>query len=144
MVKSKLKSALSRYQSISVSSGVEEATPHRLVQMLMEGALDKIALAKGLIERRDFAGKGQQINWALSIINGLRHSLDMQAGGEISSNLDDLYDYMIRRLSEANMRNDTGMLDEVSSLLMAIKSAWDAMPERVKMPPSSQALPEAS
>ena len=144
MVKSKLKSALSRYQSISVSSGVEEATPHRLVQMLMEGALDKIALAKGLIERRDFAGKGQQINWALSIINGLRHSLDMQAGGEISSNLDDLYDYMIRRLSEANMRNDTGMLDEVSSLLMAIKSAWDAMPERVKIPSSSQALPEAS
>lgn len=141
MVKSKLKSALSRYQSISVSSGVEEATPHRLVQMLMEGALDKIAMAKGLIERRDFAGKGQQINWALSIINGLRHSLDMKAGGEISRNLDDLYDYMIRRLSEANMSNDTGMLDEVSSLLIAIKSAWDAMPDSVKTLPTSHVIP---
>ena len=141
MVKSKLNSALSRYQSVSVSSGVEDATPHRLVQMLMEGALDKIAMAKGLIERRDFAGKGQQINWALSIINGLRHSLDMKGGGEISRNLDDLYDYMIRRLSEANMGNDTEMLDEVSSLLIAIKSAWDAIPESVKIPPASHVIP---
>ena len=143
MVKSKLNSALSRYQSVSVSSGLEEATPHRLVQMLMEGALDKIAKAKGQIERRDFAGKGQQINWALSIIDGLRVSLDTEAGGEISRNLEDLYDYMIRRLSEANLRNDVAILDEVSSLLAAIKSAWDAIPESVKNPPPAQAMPAA-
>ncbi len=143
MVKSKLNSALSHYQSVSVSAGVEDATPHRLVQMLMEGALDKIALAKGQMERRDFAGKGEQINWAISIINGLRHSLDMKEGGEISRNLDDLYDYMIRRLSEANMRKDIGMLDEVSSLLLAVKSAWDAMPESVRGISALQQMPAA-
>ena len=143
MVKSKLNSALSHYKSVSVNAGVEDATPHRLVQMLMEGALDKIAMAKGQMERRDFDGKGQQINWALSLISGLRHSLDMKAGGEISRNLDDLYDYMIRRLSEANMRNDTAILDEISSLLIAIKSAWDAMPDSVRGTTSFQAMPAA-
>ncbi len=140
MVKSKLNSALSHYKSVSVSAGVEDATPHRLVQMLMEGALDKIAMAKGQMERQDFDGKGQQINWAISIINGLRYSLDMKDGGEISRNLDDLYDYMIRRLAEANMRKDVGMLDEVSSLLVAVKSAWDAMPDSVRSTASVQAI----
>ncbi len=140
MVKSKLNSALSHYQSVSVSAGVEDATPHRLVQMLMEGALDKIAMAKGQMERQDFDGKGQQINWAISIINGLRYSLDMKEGGEISRNLDDLYDYMIRRLSEANLRKDIGMLDEVSSLLVAVKSAWDAMPDNVRSTASLPAI----
>ncbi len=140
MVKSKLNSALSHYKSVSVSAGVEDATPHRLVQMLMEGALDKIAMAKGQMERQDFDGKGQQINWAISIINGLRYSLDMKEGGEISRNLDDLYDYMIRRLSEANLRKDIGMLDEVSSLLVAVKSAWDAMPDSVRSTASLPAI----
>lgn len=138
MAISRVNSALSQYKSVSVSSGVEGATPHRLVQMLMEGALDKIATAKGLMGRKDIAGKGQHISWAISIINGLKSSLDMKAGGEISSNLDDLYDYMNRRLLEANVNNDIGILDEVSSLLLEIKSAWDAMPERVKNPVAAQ------
>lgn len=128
MVKSRMKSALSQYKSVSVKSGVEDATPHRLVQMLMEGALDKIAAAKGHMLRNEPADKGRFISWAISIISGLQSSLDMESGGELSQNLDDLYDYMVRRLGEAGAKNDPAILDEVASLLLEVKSAWDVIP----------------
>lgn len=131
MVKSRVNSALSHYKSVSVSSGVEDATPHRLVQMLMEGALDKIASAKGYMLRNEPADKGRFISWSISIISGLQSSLDMEAGGDISRNLDDLYDYMVRRLGEASASNDPAILDEVSSLLVEIKSAWDVIPQQL-------------
>jgi flagellar protein FliS len=131
MVKSRMKSALSHYKSVSVSSGVESATPHRLVQMLMEGALDKIAAAKGHMLRNEVADKGRFISWAISIISGLQSSLDMEAGGELSRNLDDLYDYMVRRLGESSAKNDPSILDEVSSLLLEVKSAWDVIPTQL-------------
>jgi len=98
----------------------------------MEGALDKVATAKGCIERNDLEGKSRQITWAMSIINGLRTSLDMEAGGPIAVNLDDLYDYMIRRLIDASTQNDTGALSEVIDLMLEIKGAWDAMPDEVR------------
>ncbi|WP_275096780.1 flagellar export chaperone FliS [Sedimenticola hydrogenitrophicus] len=131
MVKSRMKSALSQYKSVSVKSGVEDATPHRLVQMLMEGALDKIASAKGHMLRNEPADKGRFISWAISIISGLQSSLDMEAGGELSRNLDDLYDYMVRRLAEAGAKNEAAILDEVSSLLLEVKSAWDVIPSQL-------------
>jgi flagellar protein FliS len=132
MTKSGINSALNKYQAVGVSSGIEGASAHRLVQMLMEGALDKMAIAKGLIERKDFEGKSKYISWAISIINGLRDSLDGKAGGEIAVNLDNLYDYMTRRLIEANSNNDIAIIEEVISLMLEIKSAWDVMPEHVK------------
>ena len=124
--------ALKQYGQVATQAGVAVADPHRLIQMLMEGALEKIATAKGLMARGDVAKKGQQITWAISIIDGLRVSLDKKAGGDIARNLDDLYDYMERRLFQANLENDVSILDEVSSLLRDIKSAWDAIPEDVR------------
>lgn len=132
MVSSRMKNALSQYNSVSVSTGIEDATPHRLVQMLMEGALDKIAAAKGHMVRNEPAEKGRFISWAISIISGLQSSLDMEAGGELSRNLDDLYDYMVRRLGEASAKNDPAILDEVSSLLLEVKSAWDVIPSQLE------------
>lgn len=107
---------------------VEDATPHRLIQMLMTGVLDRIATARGFMERGAIAQKGAQISWAISIIEGLRVSLDKSVGGEIAENLDRLYDYMVLRLTEANMKNEPAYLDEVSDLLRQIKSAWDEIP----------------
>ena len=126
------RSALNQYAKVKNSTGVEEAGPHRLIQMLMEGALDKINLAKGFMERKEIAAKGSHISWAISIIDGLRVSLNREAGGEIAENLDNLYDYMERRLVEANLRNDPAILNEVSGLLREIKGAWDAIPLEVR------------
>lgn len=126
------KRGASQYGKVAVGSEASFASPHRLIQMLMEGALDKIAFARGQIERKDFEGKGKNITWAISIVQGLSASLDTESGGEIAANLEGLYDYMVRCLLEANKDNDIAKLDEVTSLLKEIKSAWDAMPSEVK------------
>lgn len=122
-----VKSALQEYQQVSRKAAVEDASPHRLIQMLMEGALEKIAAAKGFMERGSIQEKGAHISWAVSIIDGLRVSLDKSVGGEIAENLEELYLYMMRRLTDANLKNEPAYLDEVASLLGQIKSAWDAI-----------------
>jgi len=119
------KSALDQYKKVGNESDATTASPHRLIQMLFNGALEKISVAKGSMERGEIAKKGQNIGWAISIIEGLRTSLDKQAGGEIADNLDSLYHYMEERLFFANAENDVEILDEVTKLLKTVKSAWD-------------------
>ncbi len=126
------KRGVSQYGKVAVGTEASFASPHRLIQMLMEGALDKIAFARGQIERNDYAEKGRNITWAISIIQGLSESLDMESGGEIAANLEGLYDYMVRCLLIANKENSIEKLDEVASLLKEVKSAWDAMPSELK------------
>ncbi len=129
---SKPQAALQQYSQVGAQTGVAYASPHRLIQMLLDGALDKIALARGHMLRGDIAQKGSHISWAISIIEGLRASLDRQAGGDVAQNLGVLYDYMETRLLEANLKNDPEMLNEVCGLLHQIKDAWDAIGGTVK------------
>ena len=121
--------AAGEYASVGTQTGVTEASPHRLIQMLLDGALDKIARARGAMQRNEYKEKGNHITSAGSIVLGLRTSLDLEAGGELAANLDNLYEYMFRRLMEAHAENDEAALDEVSSLLREIKSGWDALPQ---------------
>jgi len=120
--------ALKQYQQTGTYTGVADADPHRLVQMLMQGVLDRIALARGALGRQAVAEKGEHIGRALAILDGLRGALDHERGGELAANLDALYEYMQRRLVEANLENDGARLEEVAGLLREIKSAWDAIP----------------
>jgi flagellar protein FliS len=124
-----VRSALNQYSQNAVQTGIESASPHRLIQMLMEGALGRIATAKGHMERGEIRSKGEQIGSAISILEGLKASLDHEKGGDLAHNLEDLYIYMERRLIDANRGNDTSLLDEVSDLLKQIKEAWDAIAE---------------
>jgi len=119
---------LAQYQKVGVHDEIESASPHRLIQMLMEGALGKIFAAKACMENSKITEKGENISMAISIVSGLRASLNNEAGGEIAENMNNLYDYMERRLLEANIKNDIAILDEVISLLSEIKSAWDTIP----------------
>ena len=119
--------ALQQYQQVSAQTGVAYASPHRLIQMLMEGAFERIAVAKGCIQRQDIPGKGEQIGKAIDIVGGLRDGLNLEAGGELAANLDSLYEYMQRRLMEANLRSDIAILDEVAELRRPVKEAWDAI-----------------
>jgi len=125
-------SAIKQYQQVSVNSSVMGASPHRLVKMLMEGALERISLAKASMARNEIAMKGQNIGKAIDIVGGLQGSLNMEAGGEIAENLSNLYDYMAGRLLVANSQNDESILDEVSSLMIELKMGWDAMPDAYK------------
>lgn len=125
-------SAIKQYQQVSVNSSVMGASPHRLVQMLMEGALERIAIARESMARNEIALKGQNIGVAINIVGGLQASLNKEAGGAIAENLDNLYDYMVNRLLVANSQNDASILDEVFGLMVEIKMGWDSMPDAYK------------
>ena len=120
---------LAAYRSASLHSGLAAADPHKLVVMLMDGALERIATARGLMTHGGGAEKAQLLHRAVSIIDELRNSLNFKAGGEISHNLDSLYEYMCMRLMQANNANKAEWLDEVSRLLGEVRAAWLAIPE---------------
>ncbi|WP_211197964.1 flagellar export chaperone FliS [Permianibacter fluminis] len=129
-----------QYAKISASSETESADPHRLIQMLIDGALAKLVVAKAMIERRDVAKKGENVSWAISIIGGLQASLDLQKGGEIAQTLNALYEYMTIRLAQASANNDASGLDEVIHLMKTIKEGWDGIrPQAVDMFKDNQA-----
>jgi len=124
-------SAVQNYSSVKVHSSVETASPHRLIQMLFEGALERIAQAKGAMVQNQIARKGELIGKAVAIVGGLQGSLNDKEGGALAANLDGLYDYIIRRLSQANFENNPEYLDECGRLLGEIKTAWDAIGSQV-------------
>ncbi|GGI67587.1 flagellar export chaperone FliS [Shewanella gelidii] len=138
-----MRGSLQSYRKVSLESEIAVASPHRLVQMMFEGALRRIAEAKYSIQQKDYAQKGEAIGKAIGIVAGLNGSLDMDAGAEISSNLNALYDFMLRRLSEANLNNDAEALDEVSGLLRTIKEGWDAIPAEHHQLTSAEGLENA-
>lgn len=120
-------SNLAAYQSAAAHGGVAASDPHRLIVMLLDGAVERVATARGCMQRNETAEKARLINRAVSIIGELRNSLDLRSGGQIAANLAELYDYMCRRLLLATSENKVEMLDEVSSLLHEIRSAWIAI-----------------
>jgi len=121
--------ALRQYQKVNSHAQISEATPHRLVQMLMEGSLDRMAQAKGAIARGDVAQKGVMLGKAIDIIGGLREGLDREKteNPEELDRLDELYAYMSTRLMQANLHSDPAMIDEVAQLMITVKSGWDAI-----------------
>ncbi|MBU3056662.1 flagellar export chaperone FliS [Pseudomonas indica] len=119
--------ALRQYQTVNTQVQVLDASPHRLIQMLFEGGLARLAQAKGALERGQTSLKGELIGKAIAIIGGLREGLDHQKGGEIAANLDSLYEYMVSRLVEANVNNDVALVDEVAGLLREVKTGWDGI-----------------
>ena len=119
------------YKQIDTAAHVGEASPHRLIQLMMERALAKIGLARTQMGEGRIEEKGKNIGDAIAIINGLQASLNHKADERLSENFDALYAYMMRVLLEANLSNDDGKLDEVAGLLREIKEAWDAIADEV-------------
>jgi flagellar protein FliS len=113
------------YAELALESDVRAASPHRLIILLFEGAQSAISVARVHAVSGNFAERGTHISKAIDIIaNGLKASLDIQAGGELAERLSALYEYMVSRLLFANMKNDVPTLDEVQSLLGEIHDAW--------------------
>lgn len=119
--------ALSQYQQVKTDAAVETASPHRLVQMLMEGFLQRLAEAKGALMRADAGAKGVAIGKAMAIVGCLQDSLNKEASGALFEQLDALYEYMQKRLLEANLKGSEVILDEVASLMRTVKEGWDGI-----------------
>ena len=116
--------AAASYSKVKTQSAVDDASPHKLIDMLFDGALERIAQAKGVMEHRNIELKGKKINGAINIINGLRENLNHDEAGEISDNLEATYEYITRILSQAHAENNIKLLDEASTLLNNIAEAW--------------------
>ena len=116
---------IAAYAVNSIDTRVSAASPHQLIVLLFEGAENAVAVAKVHMERGDIAKKGASISSAIDLINnGLKGRLNLQEGGALAEQLAALYDYMTRRLIRANIENNPAALDEVTSLLKEIHSAW--------------------
>lgn len=125
--------ALKQYRQLGLETQINNASPHRLIQLLMDGALERLKGAKAAMERGDSATKGALIGKAMGIISGLRSSLNMEVeGSDLPERLDNLYDYMGRRLLEASTFNKTEILVEVIDLLNTIKSGWDGIEQQAQ------------
>ncbi|MET0357748.1 MAG: flagellar export chaperone FliS [Cellvibrio sp.] len=120
--------ALKQYRQLGLETQINNASPHRLIQLLMEGALDRLNGAKSAMDRGDPATKGVLIGKAMAIISGLRSSLNMDVeNSDLPERLDSLYDYMGRRLLEASTFNKPEVVGEVIDLMKTIKSGWDGI-----------------
>lgn len=120
--------ALDMYRSVSVQSGIEDAGDHQLIEMLLDGAISKITAAKSACMSGAIAKRGENLSSAISIVDGLRSSLDFDKGGEIATQLGQLYDYMELKLAEANLSSDIGLLDQVVGLLRELQTGWKSIP----------------
>jgi len=104
---------------------VMSCTPAETVLMLYQGAIRFLRSAiKEIAEKRNIAEKARLIKKTLSIIEYLQSCLDKEKGGEIAKNLDGLYEYMLIRLTEANLKNDEDKIEEVVKLLLLLTEAW--------------------
>lgn len=119
---------LQQYTQNEIETGVEGATPHRLVQMLYEGLIDRLMQAKGAMVRKNFESKSKLLNKSIEIISHLQSTLDMERGGQLAENLYELYDFFRRELFLSSRFNDTDKLEAVIEMVKELKSAWDEMP----------------
>ncbi|TAM05361.1 MAG: flagellar export chaperone FliS [Rhodanobacter sp.] len=112
------------YQQVRSRGGTESADPHGLITLLMDGALERLVKARAHMLRGEVAAKGETISRCIEIIGGLRDSLDPKVEPTMVERLDSLYEYMSRRLLQANLRDDTTIIDEVSKLLHQVRDSW--------------------
>ena len=133
------KRAANAYRNVEVSSAVPYADSIQLIQMLFDGLIASLSDAEGHFERKDIKGKNESIGKANKIIIGLQSALDFEKGKELAQNLSELYDYCIRRLLKANIRNDVEGIVEVKGLMKEISDAWNLVPQLLDDPDVSMA-----
>jgi|TARA_R110000850_G_scaffold13711_3_gene44205 flagellar protein FliS len=119
--------ALHQYQAVNSQTSVVDVDRHQLIQLLFDGAIERINMAKARINAKDFEGKNRLINKSIEIISGLRSFLDLEKGQELAQNLFDLYVYCEHKLFQANVKNDLSILDEVLGHLKTIQDGWSGI-----------------
>lgn len=138
------KRGVGAYATVGLETGVAAASPQKLVVMLYDGVIVALLSAINHIKASNIAAKGASISKAITIIdNGLRASLDRKAGGEIAENLDALYDYMSRRLLQANIKNDITIIEEIHGLMSNLREAWVAIGEKTNTEEHAPAIGRA-
>ena len=131
---------LKAYKKTNLEAELSVADPHRVIQMMYEGLIERLAQAKGAIMRHDYEYKADRISKAVGIINGLQSALDNRSNPELGQRMFALYDYMKELLTKASVSLDTAPIDEVINLILPIKQAWDQIPQDIKEKTNQQIL----
>lgn len=127
-----MRASIKKYANANVDN-VVDASPHQLISIILKHVLSNIAIASGAISRNEIENKGKAITKAIALVGELQDSLDMEKGGDISTNLFDLYDYIIRCLLTANVENNIDKLNEVRTLVTEIKESWESIPVEMRV-----------
>ena len=131
---------LKAYKKTNLEAELSFADPHRVIQMMYEGLIERLSQAKGAIMRHDYEYKADRISKAVGIINGLQSALDNRSNPELGQRMFALYDYMKELLTKASVSLDTAPIDEVINLILPIKQAWDQIPQDIKEKTNQQIL----
>lgn len=123
-----MRGSLQAYKKVSVDSQLSAASPHKVIQMLMAGAIERLVQGKAAMQQGNIAVKGERLGKALDIVISLRSCLSMDDGGEVARNLDQLYEFVISQITLANVENNPQAIDDVIDIIREIKSAWDQIP----------------
>ena len=131
---------LKAYKKTNLEAELSVADPHRVIQMMYEGLIERLSQAKGAIMRHDYEYKADRISKAVGIINGLQSALDNRSNPELGQRMFALYDYMKELLTKASVSLDTAPIGEVINLILPIKQAWDQIPQDIKEKTNQQIL----
>ncbi len=123
---------LDAYKDVGVVGSVEDADPQKLILLMMDGALESMSRARGHLERGEIPAKAEALSKAVTLVDSLRAFLDHEQGGDLAASLEQLYDYLVRRLTAANAGNRAELIVESSELLRSIRDAWAQMPANLR------------
>ncbi len=126
--------AAAQYRNVRSHGLVADASPTRLVQILLEQILASLSTAQGCMRRiegnlplDEVIAKGKAMGDAVRLIGHLNATLDMERGGGVAANLRALYEYSLNRLTQANVLNDPSIVEEIGGLIGRIKGSWDQL-----------------
>lgn len=126
-------SPIEQYRQVGVATDVDQADPHQLVMLLFDATLAAILQARHAIETGDVPTKCATIGRAMRLIDeGLKSALESRADPALAANLEALYEHMVGRLFQANLRTEAAPLDEVARLLGELRSAWAEIAPRAQ------------
>lgn len=126
-----MRGTLQAYKKVSVDSQLQSASPHKVILMLLNGAIERLVQAKAAMQMGNVALKGERLGKAIEIIANLEACLSEDEGLDIAHNLKQIYEYMQSQLLKANANNNPELIDEVNGLLTEIKSAWEVIPSEL-------------
>ena len=126
------KQLMNQYKGIQLKTDIEDADAHKLVSMLLNGALQNLIAARASMGQGSRSESGELVGKAISIVEYLRVSLDPGSDIDFSESLGELYRYIERRLLDSSMKSDPAPVTEVIELLKPIRDGWDAIPKEYR------------